>query len=259
LILDFREIKTVISKISVCLEVGPDATGAFVPDCPGCWVFGRTKESALKKVRSAVVDWIEWLRRQGGEIPYSGRNLRVDLRRQIEIEVAEMMQVAYNPAKAGKPEPLFWSEVLPVKKDDIRRTIKLMDYSRKDLRNLVSNLTKEQLNFKPPGQPRTIKNCLKHIGYVEPWYINRLNIELPENYPKDVFEFLNYTREIVVNSLSDIHREKMREVFQPTKYKSPTCDLWTARKVLRRLVDHERLHTRYIQKVLKMYPATWRI
>jgi predicted RNase H-like HicB family nuclease len=242
------------SKIAVCLEVGPEATGAFVPDCPGCWVFGRTKGSALKKARSAVVDWIEGLRRQGGEIPHSGRNLRVDLRRQIEIEVAEMMKIAYNPAKAGKPEPLFWSEVLPVTRDDIKRTIWLMKYSRQDLLELVSHLTEEQLNFKPPDQTRTIKNCLKHIAYVEPWYINRLNIELPEDYPKDVFEFLNYTRKIVVNSLSDLPREKMRGVHQPVKYKSPTCDLWTARKVLRRLVDHERLHTRYIQKVLKMYP-----
>ena len=61
-----------------------------------------------------------------------------------------MLQVDYNPVKAGKPEPLFWSEVLPVKKDDIKRTIQLMEYSRRDLLNLVSNLTEKQLSFKPP-------------------------------------------------------------------------------------------------------------
>jgi len=243
------------SKIAVCLEVGLEATGAFVPDCPGCWVFARTKERALAKVKDAIFEWIEWLKSQGDENPQAGRGFKPSYKHNIEIEVAEMIRVNYNPAKAGKPEPLFWSEVLPVKKDDIKRTIKLMEYSRQDLLNLVSNLTKEQLSFKPPNQPRTIKNCLKHIAYVEPWYINRLNIELSEKYPKDVFEFLNYTREIVVNSLSDLPRDKMRGVHQPVKYKSPTCDLWTARKVLRRLVDHERLHARYIQKVLKMYPA----
>lgn len=242
------------SKIAVCLEVGPEATGAFVPDCPGCWVFGRTKERALAKVKDAIVDWIERLKSQGDENLHAGRNFQPSSKHNIEIEVAEEIRVNYNPAKAGKPEPLFWSEVLPVTRDDVKRTIQLMEFSRYDLLELVSHLTKDQLNFKPPDQPRTIKNCLKHIAYVEPWYINRLNIELPENYPKDVFEFLNYTRKIVVDSLSGLPREKMRGVFQPTKYKSPTCDLWTARKVLRRLVDHERLHTRYIQKVLKMYP-----
>jgi predicted RNase H-like HicB family nuclease len=244
-----------ISKISVCLEVGPEATGAFVPDCPGCWAFGRTKERALAKVKDAILEWIQWLKSRGDEDLHAGRDFQPNYKHNIEVEVAEMIRVNYNPAKAGKPEPLFWSEVLPVTRDDVKRTIRLMEYSRQDLLELVSHLTKDQLNFKPPGQPRTIKNCLKHIAYVEPWYINRLNIELPENYPKDVFEFLNYTREIVVNSLSGIPREKMRGVFQPVKYRSPTCDLWTARKVLRRLVDHERLHTRYIQKVLKMYSA----
>jgi len=31
------------------------------------------------------------------------------------------------------------------------------------------------------------------------------------------------------------------------------CNLWTARKVLRRIVDHERLHARYIEKTLEIY------
>jgi predicted RNase H-like HicB family nuclease/uncharacterized damage-inducible protein DinB len=246
-----KEEEKVVSKIAVCLEVGPQATGAFVPDCPGCWVFGRTKKRALHKVRIAVVEWFKWLKKHGGKISH--------LSNELEIEIAEMLQVDYNPVKAGKPEPLFWSEVLPVKREDIKRTIQMMDYSRKDLLDLVSNLTAKQLSFKPPNEPRTIRNCLKHIAIVEPWYITRLNINLPENYPKDVFEFLDHTRELVVNSLRNLAKEKMRGVFQPNKYKSPTCDLWTARKVLRRLVDHERLHTQYIQKVLKMYPETGRI
>lgn len=247
----YIEEEKVISKISVCLEVGPQATGAFVPDCPGSWVFGRTKKRALHKVRIAVVEWFKWLKKHGVKIPHRSNELR--------IENAEMLQVDYNPVKAGKPEPLFWSEVLPVKKHDIKRTIQLMDYSRKDLLDLVSDLTAKQLSFKPTNKPRTIRSCLRHIAYVEWWYVNRLNIEMPEKFPKDVFGLLNHIRELVVGALEKLPREKMRGIHQPVKYKSPTCDLWTARKVLRRLVDHERLHTRYIQKILKMYPAIGRI
>ena len=128
-----------------------------------------------------------------------------------------------------------------------------MKYSRQDLLELVSHLTREQLDFKPPGQPRSIKNCLKHIAHVEWWYVNRLNIEMPEKFPKDLFGLMNHIRELVLGTLEKFPREKMRGVHQPLKYKSPTCDLWTARKVLRRLVDHERLHTRYIQKVMKEF------
>ena len=233
-----------ISKISVCLEKGPQATGVVVPDCPGCWVFGRTKESALKKVKIAIVEWFDWLNKYEENHPEIGDR--------VEVELGELLQVNYNPAEAGKPEPLFWSEVLPVQKDDIERTVRLLEYSRKDLLTLVSTITAECLDWKPPDKPRTIRNCLKHIAYVEPWYISRLNIKLPEDYPEDTFELLNYTRGIVIDSLQNFPKRKMRGVFQPKKDKSPVCDLWTTRKVLRRLVDHERLHTKYIEKVLKM-------
>jgi predicted RNase H-like HicB family nuclease len=234
-----------VTKILVCLEVGSGGTGAFVPDCPGCWVFGRTPERALMKVRLAVAEWFEWMRKHGELVP-SGL-------REFEIEVAEVLRVNYNPVEAGKPEPLFWSEVLPVTRKDIARTLRLMSYSRKDLLQLVSDLSDECLNWKPPNGPRTIKNCLRHIAYVEPWYISRLDVGLPRSYPRNVFKMLDYTREIVVEFLENMPRNKMRGIYQPKKDPSPICNLWTARKVLRRLVDHERLHTKYIEKTLRMF------
>ena len=31
------------TKMTICLEVDPKGTGVFVPTCPGCWVFGKTR------------------------------------------------------------------------------------------------------------------------------------------------------------------------------------------------------------------------
>ena len=233
------------TQISVCLEVGSGGVGAFVPVCPGCWVFGRTTDRALMKVKMAIAEWFDWLEKHGEHISPEMKD--------FEVDVAEMLRVSYNPVEAGKPEPLFWSEVLPVTKKDIERTLRLMKYSREDLLKLVSNFSDECLDWAPPDRPRTIRNCLRHIAYVEPWYITRLNVEMPTKYPRDVYKMLNYTRNIVVNFLKNMPRDKMRGVFQPEKDKSPTCNLWTARKVLRRLVDHERLHTKYVQKMLQIY------
>lgn len=66
------------------MEIGSDGTGAFVPNCPGCWVFGQTPESALNKVKTAIADWFEWLRRHGERVLIETRN--------FDIEVSEMMQ-----------------------------------------------------------------------------------------------------------------------------------------------------------------------
>jgi len=248
LLLVKREKGKMISKISVCLEAGPQATGAFAPEYPGCWVFGQTKESALDKATIAIADWSKWVNKHGEK--------HLDIGDIIEVEIAEVLAVNYNPAEAGKPEPLFWSEVPPVGKEDIARAIRLMEYSRKDLLGIVNNISDECLGWKPPSKPRTIRNCLEHIAIVEPWYISRVNIHLPEDYPEDVIELLNHTRDTVVDCLNNFPEGKMTGVFQPRKYKSPVCDLWTTRKMLRRFIDHERVHTRYIEKVLKMYQGT---
>jgi predicted RNase H-like HicB family nuclease len=235
-------------KISVCLEVGQGGTGVFVPEFPGCWIFGRTPERTLEKVTVAMREWFEWLERHGEKIPTEASK--------FVVEVGEILRVDYNPVEAGKPEPLFWSEVAPIKSKNIVRTIHLLRYSRSDLLKLVSGIGDEVLDWQPPGKPRTIRNTLKHIGFVEWWYITRLDVELPTKFPKDVFELLSHTRRIVVDYLQNFPKEKRSGVFQPKRdvgRKARICNLWTARKVLRRLVDHERLHTKYIEKILQMY------
>lgn len=197
------------------------------------------------KAKIAIAEWFEWMKKHAEQVPVEMKN--------FDVEVAEMLRVDYNPVEAGKPEPLFWSEVAPITKKDIARTIRLMTYSREDLLKLVSNLSNKCLDWLPLKKPRTIRNCLRHIAYVEPWYITRLNIDLPSKYPRNVFKTLDYTRKIVVDHLRSLPRDKKRGIFQPKKDPSPKCNLWTARKVLRRLVDHERLHTKYTEKVFQIY------
>ena len=233
-------------KFKVCLEVGPQGTGAFAPDCPGCWVFGQTPGRALDKEERLIHEWFDWLERHGEPVRKPD---------QIELEVAGMMRVDYDPVEAGKPEPLFWAEISPIGEDDIAWTLRLLRYSRADLLELVRDLDEETMKWQPPGEPRTIVNCLRHIAYVELWYLSRLEIEVPSDFPRDAFAFLDYSRETVVYWLEHFPEEKMAGVFQPAEDPSPICNLWTARKVLRRLVDHERLHTRYIEKILAMRRA----
>jgi predicted RNase H-like HicB family nuclease len=67
-------------KIAVCLEVGHEGTGAFVPECPSCWVFGRSPESALAKVRSAVAEWFDWLERHGETVSAEARDFEIELK-----------------------------------------------------------------------------------------------------------------------------------------------------------------------------------
>ena len=161
-----------------------------------------------------------------------------------------MLRVDYNPVEAGKPEPLFWSEILPVTIQDVGRTLRLMDHTRRDLLELCSHLDSDTLRRRPKGGPRTVGNCLRHIAIAEWWYITRLEIALPTDFPRNHIELLHYTRGLAERELKRLTKHQRRLIFQPRNDPSPICNLWTARKVLRRLVDHERLHTAYIEKAL---------
>jgi len=234
-------------KAQICFEVGPKAAGAFAPNHPGCWVFGRNQNTAQDKAKAAVVEWYTWARSHGEGIESPST---------VRVEPIEVMQVTYNPAESGKPEPLFWSEVLPVLTQDIDRALRLMEYSRRDLLKLCSEFDSGMLHWKTRGEPRTIDNCLKHVAIVEWWYVTRLNIDLPKDFPRDVFQLLKYTRRLATRNLRKLTKEERARVFQPANDPSPKCNLWTARKVLRRFVDHERLHTNYIRRMTLLYQSS---
>jgi uncharacterized damage-inducible protein DinB/predicted RNase H-like HicB family nuclease len=221
--------------------VGEGGTGAFIPELPGCWVFARNEERALTKAKQVASNWYVWAKRHGESVVVPSS---------VKIESAEMLRVTYNPVKAGKPEPLFWSEVLPVSTRDVERTLRLMNHSRRDLAHLCRNLDSNMIRQKPKGGPRTIENCLRHIASVEWWYITRLDIDLPTDFPKDPFDLLRHMSGLAVKELARLTREQRTQIFQPHNDPSPVCNLWTARKVLRRFVDHERLHATYIERTL---------
>ena len=227
--------------MKACLEVGERGAGAFIPELPGCWVFGRDRDSALAKARAAATGWYGWARRHGEHVSAPAS---------IVLEPLEVLQVNYDPVEAGKPEPLFWSEVLPLAARDGERALRLMRHSRKDLWDLCEGLDRALLRSKPRGGPRTIANCLRHIAIAEWWYVTRLDIDLPTDFPKDPFGLLRYTRDLAERALKRLTTEQRRRIFQPRNDPSPVCNLWTARKVLRRFVDHERLHTAYIARTL---------
>ena len=53
----------------VVLEKGPSSYGAHVPDLPGCFAAGETKEEVLSLIREAIEFHLEGLKQHGQPIP----------------------------------------------------------------------------------------------------------------------------------------------------------------------------------------------
>ena len=57
------------SQCAVVIEEGPTSFGATVPDLPGCFAVGRTREEVERLIQSAIEEHIAILKSDGVDVP----------------------------------------------------------------------------------------------------------------------------------------------------------------------------------------------
>lgn len=62
------------TQYAVVIEEGPTSFGATVPDLPGCFAVGRTREEAERLIEEAIGEHIALLESQGQKIPEKRRS-----------------------------------------------------------------------------------------------------------------------------------------------------------------------------------------
>jgi uncharacterized damage-inducible protein DinB len=162
-----------------------------------------------------------------------------------------------DPWIAGGTNALFTPELEVTTQKEIDQCIQRMGWNREDLLSLVKQLPKSVIKKCPPKEPRSIANALSHIADAELWYISRLHRDMRKEsrlLPRDPFKRLAKAREITCQALLSLTPQELKNVYIPTMWCSPRQRLlkekWTAKKVLRRLLEHERQHTQYIKRLL---------
>ncbi len=58
-----------IREYAVVFEEGPKSWGAYVPDLPGCFAVGKTREIVEQRIRSAIEFHIRGLAEDGDPVP----------------------------------------------------------------------------------------------------------------------------------------------------------------------------------------------
>ncbi|MBE0431277.1 MAG: DinB family protein [Dehalococcoidia bacterium] len=174
---------------------------------------------------------------------------------EVSIHVAEEV-VGTGPFTPGDACALFSIERSPVTPGQIEDCIRLMSYSRSDLLALVAGLPDELLDWRESETEFSLRILLRHIGNAEEWYISRLfePDQLPQEWAEDhslpIFEFLDLERCGCVDCLRRLDERQRSEVFHPAHFTDHPEEEWTARKVLRRFVEHEREHTGQAREIL---------
>jgi predicted RNase H-like HicB family nuclease/uncharacterized damage-inducible protein DinB len=237
-----------MTRYHVYLEIADDGQCfAHVPKLPGCHVRALTREEALRQLPGAIRDYHGWLRSHGEPSPPAGEP--------IEIEVAGE-ESGSGPFDPGDTAALFPPEREPISPGEMEEHFRLMAHSRADLLALVSNLSEDLLDWQPNPLALTIRRLLRHVGNAEEWYVSRLvpPETLPAEWEDDeempLFEFLEMERRTAVARLRQLTQDERSGVYHPAHYTDHPDEAWTAQKVLRRFLEHEREHTAQVREIL---------
>jgi len=222
---------------------------AHVPDLPGCIARANSQKAALAALPDVIRAYHVWLRQHGEDVPQPAEP--------ITLHIVET-NTGFVPFWRGSRAALFAPDRVPVSRDEMELYFRRAGYSRDDLLALVHGLSDEMLDWKANETTMSIHEILRHIGNAEEWYVSRLvNPEtLPPEWGHDknlpIFEFLDMERRTAFERLRLLTDRELADVFCPTYYTNHPEELWTARKALRRFLEHEREHIAHIREVLCM-------
>lgn len=216
---------------SVTLEYGSDGTYlAWVHELPGCFVRGETRLDVEERLPEAIRSFHEWLRSLGETVDDA---FEVKIVSEVEsvIEAGEETEVLLDPDRA------------PLTADDWRRIERWLDHSRPQLLKILARLGDEQLERRPDGATRSIREELIHIGFVELMYAG-WTFDLRSR--QGLLRFLDWTRQVAQARMRELAATDEGTVTYAEWAGAPRPEPWTARKTARRLLWHELLHLRQI-------------
>ncbi len=237
-----------MARIPVYLEIADDGTCmAHAVVLPGCFVRAPAREEALRQLPQAISAYYAWLRRHGEPAPAGDEP--------VEIEIAGESR-GFGPFEPGDAAALFPPDRESISPEEMEWTFRLLDHSRSDLLALTQELPDDLLDWQPDTESFSIRRLLRHVGNAEEWYVSRLvpPETLPPEWEDDealpTFEFLAMERQTAITRLRQLMPEERAGLFYPTVWTSRPEEPWTARKALRRFLEHEREHTGQVREIL---------
>ncbi len=192
---------------------------AHVPSLPGATARGKTIAEAKEKIQQAVANYLRLLRDVGEPVARFSEGVAFEFE---EVD-GSTFPTDYDPLHPNEMEAL----------------LRWMAVSRQELVDLVKNLPEETLTWKPDEDQRTIRDIIYHLAEADVWYTDRL-----KQLPEAPLYRLAAARGVAL--------ERLRAAIEAENVAVTTHDGedWTPRKIIRRMLEHEREHIQQIKEML---------
>jgi len=217
-------------------DIEPDHWVAWVLDLPGCTSSARTQEAAVAMAPTRISQYLTWLRNHGakpGAIPRG--EMEVELARVFKSYVSDGMYVV---------NAFFEEDQEPLSQEEVDQGLWLLEATRQDLIDVVDYISPEKLSKSIPGEIQgSVSGILEHIAWTEWFYFERLQLAFKrESMPSGTAAMLDASRGQT--------RDLLPTLVGAELVVEHSAEKWSPRKVLRRILWHERDHTHHIEKLM---------
>lgn len=222
-----------MASYSVFLEVAPgEACMAHVAELPGCFVLAADEAAALALLPEQIQRHQRWLRGHGLPVPADD---------EPELVVQQVVS-GPRPWTPNGASALFAIDRRVLSDAELELHLRVLACARSDLLHAIHSAPRSVFDDLAPGQSRTLRQLLTHLADMEEWFISRLGRAISVREPDPVRRLVD-VRARTLEHLARYDREDRDLVFMPrTRPSDDPEELWTLRKLLRRLIEHELEH-----------------
>jgi len=217
-------------------DMEPGNWVAWVFEFPGCYSRATTREEAIKAIPNTVEELFARLSKLG--------LVEFEISPPFEIVIAEEFR-SFNSSPDYLVNAFFENDRIPLSEKDIEYARSLLGLNRHELLSIISELPAAILDRQIAGEvQQNIRGIVRHIATAEWWYWDRFSMAFPRSErPDDLFELLEKIRNYTL--------QRLPELIGSTQTEVRSGEEWSPRKLLRRAIWHERVHTLQIVRYLR--------
>ncbi len=229
---------------------------AHLLEPPGLGVRFPSRDAMARDLPGHLEAHVAWLRAHGEAAPAGP----------LPYDLAEEVAVV-GDFESGDDVGFYTPDTVPPTSEQVERYLRIAGYADADLLALGEPVDDAALDWVRDERTRPIRRVLRHIAGAEHWYMTRI-IDDPQvaGFPdiiRDAYARCDATEDMVERVrivwpafqrwARSLAPEQRARVVLPTWFTSPSGERWTARKMLRRCIEHCREHTRSIEQILAAY------
>ena len=206
------------------------ADGTFVasiPALPGCRARAASKDEAIARVREAFRDYLELLRSRG-----------------LAMEHVRDLDPATFEVREPEERNTFPEDFAVVRAHELRDFLHQYEATYAALLDLLAGKSQEELERKPGPEEYSVRECLEHVAATEAALLSRL-----EPWPRGGFAAVKAVHRLVAQRFGVVEPEDTAGEYRISGQR------WSARKVMRRLLEHQYEHLAQIRDLVRSRSA----